>query len=48
MNKKLSQNTGCHSERSEESIISVTQTGSTELTEVLRFAQGDGFEILSK
>jgi nicotinamide-nucleotide amidase len=38
--KKLSQNTICHSERSEESLISVSQT--------LRFAQGDSFEIVSK
>ena len=40
MNKKLSQNTICHSEHSEESLISVSQT--------LRFAQGDVFEIVSK
>jgi len=38
--KKLSQNTICHSERSEESLISASQT--------LRFAQGDSFEIVSK
>jgi len=40
MIKKLSQNTICHSERSEESLISVSQT--------LRFTQGDSFEIFSK
>ena len=38
--KELSQNTICHSERSEESLISASQT--------LRFAQGDSFEIVSK
>ena len=37
--KKLSQNAICHSERSEESLISASQT--------LRFAQGDSFEIVS-
>jgi len=36
---KLSQNTICHSERSEESLISASQT--------LRFAQGDSFELIS-
>jgi len=38
--ERLSQNTICHSERSEESLISASQT--------LRFAQGDNFEIVSK
>jgi hypothetical protein len=38
--KKLSQKTPCHSERSEESLISAAQT--------LRFAQGDSFETVSK
>jgi len=37
--EKLSQNATCHSERSEESLISAGQT--------LRFAQGDSFEIAS-
>jgi len=38
--ERLSQNTICHSEHSEESLISASQT--------FRFAQGDGFEIVSK
>jgi hypothetical protein len=38
--KKLSQNTVCHSERSEESLFLTGQT--------LRFAQSDSFEIVTK
>ena len=38
--KKLSQSAECHSERSEESLISTGQT--------LRFTQGDSFEIFTK
>lgn len=38
--KKLSQSAECHSERSEESLITTGQT--------LRFTQGDSFEIVTK
>jgi hypothetical protein len=37
--KRISPNTKCHSERSEESLFSASQT--------LRFAQGDGFAMIS-
>ncbi len=46
--KKLSQNAICHSERSEESLISASQTLRGVYPRAQRRAQGDSFEIVSK